>query len=759
MRQPNQQSGPIHPSIALAGNPNAGKTTLFNALTGLRAKTANFPGTTIEHRVGTFRLADKSVDLIDLPGLYSIAAATSEERVARDALLGQIPGVNKPACILLLLDSTNLERNLYLASQVLELKIPTIVALNMIDLAKADGIQIDAAKLSADLGCPVVPISAREETGLEDLRRQLEVVLANPASAAPKETPACDACGGCPFQARYDWAEGVGARCTTTSTHTRGAQTEKLDAILTHPVVGVVAFLGVMFGVFATIFWLARYPMDTIEWIFNALGGFVGDHISEGEVLGFLDLRSLLVEGVIAGVGGTVVFLPQIVILFFFLSLLEDTGYLARAAFVMDRLMRFAGLPGKAFVPLLSAHACAIPAIMATRSIDDSRDRLVTILVTPFMSCSARIPVYAMLATGLLYPHDPLKASALFTGAYILGIIAALATAWIFKLTFLKGETRPLVIELPSYKRPGIKNAMLFSADRAAVFMKKAGTVILLVSIILWAMATYPKSDEPAEAIVLHQKATEIAKENEPKIESLKSTADAARAAAEKLDAAAAKSLTQLLAEADKADADAGELKDGDAKPGDELRTKAKAQNTPVFEQLAAARDADKQIEELNAAVTEVKDKADRIAEQSKLANSAAGRIGHLMEPAIEPLGFNWQIGVGIFSSFAAREVIVATLAVVYGVGADAADEKPDSLYDSMRDATRTDGSKLFTPATCVSLLVFYVLAMQCFSTSAVVRRETGGWKWPIIQFGYMSALAYIASLITYQSLLALGIN
>ena len=723
-------------------------------LTGLRAKTANFPGTTIEHRIGTFRLAENTVDLLDLPGLYSIAAATSEERVARDALVGQIPGVNKPACIILILDSTNLERNLYLASQVLELKIPTVVALNMIDLAKDDGITIDSAKLSADLGCPVVPISAREETGITELRRALEVALGDPASAAPKEPPACDACGGCPFQARYDWAEGVGSRCTTATSHTRGAQTEKIDSFLTHPVVGVVAFLAVMFGVFSTIFWLAQYPMDGIESLFGLAGDFVGAHMAEG------DLKNLIVQGVIGGLGGMLVFLPQIIILFFFLSLLEDTGYLARAAFVMDRLMRFAGLPGKAFVPLLSAHACAIPAIMATRSIEDPRDRLVTILVTPLMSCSARIPVYAMLATGLLYPHDPLKAAGLFTAAYVLGLVAALVMAWVFKVTILKGETRPLVLELPTYKRPSLKNAFLFSADRAIIFVKKAGTVILLVSIILWALATYPKSDPPSFAITITEKAQTVAKENEPKIAVMLAHAESSRKMARQLDSEATGRVTKLLEDADKLDAAAGELKKGEIPPGDALRAKAKADAPAVCEAVVAGMYFEQTAARLQAQPKSLMEQADHVTAQSSLANSIAGRLGHVIEPVIAPLGFNWQIGVGIISSFAAREVIVSTLAVVYGVGEEGAeDENKGSLYDSMRDATRTDGSKLFTPATCMSLLVFYVLAMQCMSTSAVVRRETGGWKWVIFQFAYMSALAYVASLITYQTLIAVGFN
>jgi ferrous iron transport protein B len=404
--------------------------------------------------------------------------------------------------------------------------------------------------------------------------------------------------------------------------------------------------------------------MDLIDSLFTGLGAKIARMMPEG------DLRNLLVQGVIGGMGGMLVFLPQICILFFCLSLLEDTGYLARAAFVMDRLMRHVGLPGKAFVPLLSAHACAIPAIMATRVIEDKRDRLVTILVVPLISCSARIPVYSMLAA-LLFAHDPWRASLVFTGAYALGTVAAVAAAFVFKRTILKGETRPLVLELPIYKVPSLRTAILTTLDRAAVFVRNAGTVILLISVALWALATYPKSALPPEAIALEQQAASLSGGN-----------------------------------------------------AEELQLKA-----------------------------------DRLIGRHALEHSIAGRVGRLIEPVIRPLGFDWQIGIGIISSFAAREVIVSTLAVVYGVGEDVAKENPASLYDSLRQARRSDGTKIFTTATCASLLVFYVLAAQCLSTQAVTRRETNSWKWPAIQLVYMSVLAYVAAFVVFQSLRALGIS
>ena len=378
------------------------------------------------------------------------------------------------------------------------------------------------------------------------------------------------------------------------------------------------------------------------------------------------DLQSLVSDGVVGGVGGILVFLPQICILFFALSLLEDTGYLSRAAFVMDKIMRKLGLPGKAFVPLLSAHACAIPAIMSTRVIENPRDRLVTILVTPLMACSARIPVYAMI-TALLFPHSPLKAAIVFTAAYAFGVIAALGMAMIFRRTILPGESKPLMIELPPYRVPALRTALLHTFDRAKIFVKQAGTIILAISLVLWALSYYPKSGAPAAAVAMTAQAAHVEK-----------TGDTNRAA-------------------------------------------------------------------------ELRDTADRLTAQSSLQNSFAGKIGHVIEPVIQPLGYDWQIGIGIISSFAAREVIVSTLAIVYGVGKDAAENNQSSLYSTLRQAKRSDGSPIFNVATCASLLVFYILAAQCLSTTAVVRRETNSWKWPVIQFLYMTGVAYVAAFVAYR--------
>ena len=378
------------------------------------------------------------------------------------------------------------------------------------------------------------------------------------------------------------------------------------------------------------------------------------------------DLQSMMVNGVIGGVGGILVFLPQICILFFALSLLEDTGYLSRAAFVMDKVMRRFGLPGKAFVPMLSAHACAIPAIMSTRVIENPRDRLITILITPLMTCSARIPVYAMV-TALLFPNSPWKAAAVFTAAYGTGVLAALGAALVFRRTILPGESKPLMIELPPYRLPGLRTALLHTFDRAKIFVKQAGTIILAISLILWALSYYPKSRPPAAAVAMNAQAAQLA-------------------------------------------------------------------------QAGVAEKAD----EMSAA-------AERLTAQNSLQHSFAGHIGHAIEPVIAPLGYDWQIGIGILSSFAAREVIVSTLAIVYGVGKETAEKNPGSLYDSLRRATRSNGQPIFNTATCASLLVFYILAAQCLSTTAVVRRETGGWKWALFQIAYMTGLAYAAAFIVFQ--------
>ncbi len=699
--------------VALVGNPNAGKTALFNALTGMRAKTANYPGITVDVRKGAMRLGDESVDLIDLPGLYSLDALTPEEKVAADVLHGRVDSQPRPAVVVLVLDATNLERNLFLASEVLDVRCPTVVALNLMDAANSAQIAIDVARLSDELNCPVVPVSARTGEGLDLLRETLIDALNPKLPLAASDHESCTAdCGGCPFVTRFDWAANVAGK-TVETPESHGRTTAAIDRVMTDPVVGIVAFLAVMFSVFYLIFSLADLPMALIEDGFAWIGQFVDGLIPTAAVsaplwigsvfftslaifallyrimgiewrrtsiagtiivsvlvamLPTADFRSLLIDGVIGGVGGVVVFLPQICILFFFICLLEDSGYLARASFVMERVMRSVGLPGKAFVPMLSAHACAIPGIMATRVIENWRDRLVTIIVLPLMTCSARLPVYAMVAA-LLFGDSAGKAALVFLGAYLLGIVAALATAFCLKLTILRGETVPLVLELPPYRLPSLRNALLTVWDRALVFVRNAGTVILVISVVLWALVTYPKL------------------------------------------------------------------------PDSEVRA-------ATVERIKSLQAEAKGLDESDSAVLLAE--VDRLMGQERLAYSFAGRVGRTIEPVFRPLGFDWKINVGVLSSFAAREVLVSTLAIIYGVGEEAA-EDVDGLTDTLDRQTRPDGTPVFTTATCVSLLVFYVLAMQCLPTQVVTRRETGSWGWAVFQFVYMTLLAYVAAWIAFR--------
>ena len=642
------------PTVALVGNPNAGKTSLFNRLTGLRSQTANFAGTTVEHRRGMVAAREPSqaeLSLIDLPGLYSLEATTPDEQAALAVLRGEQPRAPKPNALVVVIDATNLERNLPLVMETLTLERPTLVALNMSDLAERLGLSLDLEKLSARLGCPVVKVSARTGEGVEELIRAIHALVERrPLPVLDSAACACTSCNGCGYASRFDWAESVREETLAGDLSAPSRFSDAVDAVLTHWFGGLIAFAVVMFITFMAIFSVATVPMDLIDGLFAWAGEAVGRWLPEG------DLKSLVVDGVIGGVGGVLVFLPQICLLFFMLAMLQDSGYLARAALVMDRLMQRVGLPGKAFVPMLSAHACAIPAIMATRVIEDRRDRLVTILVAPLLSCSARVPVYVMVVA-MLFPNNPLAASLLFAGAYAMGIVAALVMAWVFKRTLLPGESRPLVIELPNYRRPSVRDALLQTVDQAWLFVQNAGTTILVISLVLWALATYPKT------------------------------------AIEDLPQATQAEITRLETNGESAEAEA-------------------------------------------------------LVARSQLENSLVGRLGRLAQPVFEPLGFDWKMTVGVGTSFAAREVIVSTLSILYGLGEEA---EETSLLAALQGAERADGAPVFGVATCLSLLVFYVLAMQCLPTQAVTRRETGGWSWPAFQLGYMTVLAYTAALVTHQ--------
>jgi ferrous iron transport protein B len=636
--------------IALAGNPNAGKTTLFNALSGLRQKVANYSGVTVERKEGTWNFNEKTARLIDLPGLYSLEATSIDEQIARDVLTGKVADLPKPDVIIAVVDATNLERNLYLVTQILEYKIPLVIALTMMDLAEKQNVKIDVKKLSELLNTPVIEVRAANKTGLNKLA---EAVTTAKIQDLPFDFD--DKADNSKIFARYNFISEVFQQTVSHPNASDYKFSEKIDGILTHKVFGGLILAAILVFVFQTIFSWASLPMDLLEHGFGAFGNFVRANMSDGL------LTDLIVDGIIAGVGGVVVFLPQILLLFFFLSILEDTGYMARAAFILDRMMRGVGLHGKAFVPLLSSFACAIPGIMATRTIESRKDRFATILIAPFMSCSARLPVYTLMI-GVFFAEQKVfgfisLGAILILAMYLLGIVVAIAVAWILKRTLLKAPPPPLVMELPPYRLPSIRNVSTNMFLQAWEFLKRAGTVILAISIILWALTTFPRTEQEPNVV---------------KVESSETSSD-----------------------------------------------------TEAPESIA-------------------------------LKNSYAGQIGHIIEPVIKPLGFDWKIGVALVASFAAREVLVSTLSIIYNVGKDE-NEESQTLIQAVRDAKDESGKPAWTPLTAVTLMVFFVLAMQCMSTIAVVRRETNSWSWTLFMVAYMTALAYFGAFLTYQGGKILG--
>lgn len=648
--------------IAFLGNPNVGKTTLFNRLCGLRSKTANFPGSTVEAHAGSWALAasGESISVVDLPGVYAIDLDLPESALCRDCLQGRLEGC-EPDALVVVLDATNLSRNLQFLASIAQVNAaqanprPMAVAITMADIAARKGLSIDERLVSSHLGCPVTIVSGRTGQGLERLGESLRHASACvPTKSAGESTAA--------------WAarvveESVGGDHAVGTDH--DSVSDRLDVAFTHPILGTLIFAALMSGLFLTIFLLAETPMAFIEWLFGKLGGFVTEILGEGI------LASLLSDGVLGGLEGTLVFLPQICLLFFLVSLLEDTGYLARAAFVMDRVMCRFGLPGQAFVPLLSSHACALPGIMSARLIPDRRDRLATILVAPFLSCSARVPVYVLLTT-VLFRDSPWLAGLAFAGCYVLGAAAALLTAALFRRTILKGNSRPMVLELPSYKLPSLRTALYATYDRAKTFLTNAGTVIMAICIVMWWLSAYPRS--------------------------------------------------------------------GPTAPAEALRAEAAA--ITITDESASER------------IESLRGEADALDRREQSARSFAGQAGSLLEPAFAPLGFDRQLTVATLTSFLAREVFVSTLAILSGT-----DEEDDRMIDTLAAAKRDDGTPLLTPATSASLLIFFVLAMQCLPTLAVTRRETGSWGWAALQFGWMSFVAYAMAFVTYQGLHLVGIS
>ena len=631
-------------TIAIAGNPNAGKTSLFNALTGLRQKIANYPGVTVETKSGLWYLDNQlPVTVIDLPGLYSLNATSIDEQIACDTLVESDKNynANAPDAIIVAIDATNLSRNLYLATQIIELGRPVVIALTMFDLALRNGLKINVPVLSEELGVPVVPVVARREIGIDALAQALKRVAKETQASASGKRIDTSPVRQDELLNRYQRIDGLLSRVLTQKKSERLSRTEHIDAVLTHRIFGPLILLAVILFVFQMIFSWANLPMNLIDGGFSSLSRFVQTTLPPGV---FTDLLS---DGVIAGVGGVLVFLPQILLLFLFIAILEESGYMARAAFLMDRLMRSVGLDGKAFLPLVMSFACAVPAVMATRTIESTKDRITTIMIAPFMSCSARLPVYTLMIASCFANQKTF--GFISTGAliiltmYLLGISTAVGVAWLLKHSILKAPSTLFVMELPVYRIPSVSNVFHTMLSRAGLFVKRASTVILAASIVLWALAAFPRTTEGSRSY--------------------------------------------------------------------------------------------------------------------QVANSYAGRAGRLLEPIIAPLGFDWRIGIGLISSFAARETIVSTLGVVYNVGEEDESQRSGSLVKAMMGAKRSDGSPMWTPLVGLSLMVFFVLACQCMSTVAVVRRETNSWRWPIFMVSYMLVLAYLGSLITFQGGRLLGFN
>lgn len=611
-------------TVALAGNPNAGKTTLFNALCGTAEKVGNYSGVTVSVKQGEFYTPNgRKLELIDLPGCYSLEGGSPDQQIARDVLLGSNPKRPRPDLIVCVLDASNLERHLQLALEIIELKIPVIIALNMVDMAEKSGLRLDPAKLSEELGVPVVPIQANRGKGLIELKQAMR----HPFPSVPEV----------PWESgNTEVRRAFGLNVTELSarrpTLHSSNLSDRLDVILLHPILGWICFIGIMFALFWSIFSFAGIPMGWIESLQDILIGKVEGAMAAG------DLRDLLTQGIIGGVGAVVIFLPQILLLFFFIGLLESSGYMSRAAFLMDGFMSKVGLSGKAFLPLLSSYACAIPGVMATRTIDSAKERLVTIFVAPWMSCSARLPVYLLLVPMLLGGSEGgTKQALVFLSIYVLGTLTAFLVARLLRGRLGPDEVKShFLLELPPYRLPQWSYIFRHVLDRGWAFLKNAGTLILGIMILLWAATTYPKldSDDPAKV----------------------------------------------------------------------------------------------------------------------LAHTVVGRVSDFIEPVVKPLGFDGRTGTAILTSFAAREVFVGSMAQLFQVEvSDDEQETRDHIRDSLAAEKWPDGRPMFGPAAVISLLIFYIYALQCLPTSAVVAREAGSWRWALGQFIFMTFFAAGASLLVYQ--------
>ena len=695
---------------ALVGNPNTGKSTLFNLLTGLNQKVGNFPGVTVDKKTGSCRLpGGRHAQIIDLPGAYSLYPKSKDESIVFEVLADK-NNPSHPDIVIIVADASNLKRNLLLYTQVADLKIPVIIALNMMDAARKDGIDIDVDELSARLGVQIVPISARHSENIDKLKEaiaftsmalqhdtivveelapglinkiQEEMLVDKPYTAlqyahqhehlrflTPTQSDRIEEleqefsfhsqkAQAAETIARYQFINKVLADTVKINKkETSGSFTSKLDKILTHKIWGFLIFFGILFFIFQAIFAWSEYPMTLIEELFVLLETLAHQHLPAGV------LTDLLVDGILAGLSGVLVFIPQIAILFAFISILEDTGYMARVTFMLDKVMRKVGLSGKSVVPIIGGLACAVPSIMSTRTIENWKDRIITIMVTPLVSCSARLPIYTLLIS-LVVPDEKvwgfmnLQGIALM-GMYVLSIVSAIVVAWVMKKIIRSKERSYFIMELPVYRAPRWGNVGMTMYEKVKAFVLEAGKVIVAISIVLWVLATYGPSNR-FEEIEQKYQSSEMVQQH----------------------------------------------------PEEELQ---------------------------------------RLEASEKLENSYAGIVGKAIEPAIKPLGFDWKIGIALITSFAAREVFVGTMATIYSVEGD--DSNVTSVRAKMQQARNPEtGLPVFTFAAAFSLMIFYAFAMQCMSTLAVVYRETKSWKWPIIQFVYMTALAYVASFIVYQLL------
>ncbi len=669
--------------IGLIGNPNAGKTSIFNALTGGDGKVGNYPGVTVEKLSGRFHIDDVEVEIVDIPGLYTLTPMSMDEVIATEAIKGTGDNERRADVMLIALDATNLERNLFFFSQVIELGIPMIAVLTMSDIVKRKGIEVDLVALEKLLGVPVVPVVSHKSHGISRLKMVLKGVIEKGQEPSTLTFDSVDS--------RYAWAETVHAATFKENPALKlRARQDKIDFWLTHRVFGLIFFLLVMYGMFQSVYTLAGPIMDVIEFGFSWVGDFVG-----GALAPIPWLQSLVVDGIIAGIGGVAIFLPQILILFGFVAILEGSGYLARASFLMDKSLGWCGLNGKAFIPLLSSFACAIPGIMAARIMPDAKSRLVTILVAPLMSCSARLPVYILLIGAIIEPrYGPWVAGLTLFGMHAIGAIISIPIIFILNRKVLRGKQLPFLMELPPYQFPKWKEVGRAMFGRAKVFLQTAGTIIIVMSVIIWGLLYFPRSDAADRLYEQELYRSPAGVELYSKFSAT---------GAEKLDGHT------------------------DIPLPDDEESRQKVVST--FENFVDAR---------------------------RLEDSYLGRFGKFIEPVFVPAGFDWRISTAILAAFPAREVLVSSLGIIFDLGGDQ-DEESTDLRGAIKNAKWPDGRPLMTTGTAFALMIFFALCCQCGATLATIRRETNSWKWPTFVFFYMTGLAWVCAVIVNQASRAMG--